>query len=326
MNAFADELEKHGPASRVPKMTLEQANAYVRNLANRHYENFPVVTFLFPKSLRPHVASIYAYCRWSDDLADEIDGTDRSLALLDWWEGELDACFSGTPRHPVMIALGDTVRRFPIPREPFLDLLSAFRQDQTTFEYATFAELLDYCRRSANPVGRLLLYLVGGHEESRLRASDQVCTGLQLANFWQDVARDQEIGRTYLPAEDLARFRVTKRELNDRHFSRRFADLLSFEVDRAEEFLLGGENVIDGLPARMRWLIGSFTEGGLAILRKIRHAGHDVLGARPKLARRDIVWVMARGLRAAWRHRHAPVPTDPSSSMRARPSPARFNA
>ncbi|MFO0945406.1 MAG: squalene synthase HpnC [Planctomycetota bacterium] len=299
MSAFSQELEKFGPTARWPTMTLDQSRAYVLGLAKAHYENFPVVSLLFPKKLRPHVASIYAYCRWSDDLADEVTGSDASLGLLDWWERELDACFAGDSRHPVMIALGETVRAFAIPREPFIDLLSAFRQDQSTFAYETFEDLLDYCRRSANPVGRLVLYLLGSHEESRLFASDSVCTGLQLANFWQDVARDQAIGRIYLPREDMLRFGVSNEEIVERRFSPRFADLLAFEVNRAETFLLQGAGVINGLPWRMRWVIGCFAQGGLALLRKIRQSGHDVLRERPRLRHRDTLFVMANAMRLA---------------------------
>ena len=172
----------------------------------RHYENFTVASRLLPRRLRQHVCNIYAYCRWADDLADEIGDPQRSLALLDWWETQLRDCYDGRAAHPVFIALSETIRKFDIPAEPFLDLLVAFRQDQRVTRYETIDQVLEYCRCSANPVGRLVLYLGRCHTPERARLSDSICTGLQLANFCQDVARDWDRGRIYLPQADCRRF------------------------------------------------------------------------------------------------------------------------
>lgn len=205
---FAMELTRHGPAGEAcrPAPSLEESFAYCRQLAETHYENFVVTSRLVPRPLRQHFANVYAYCRWSDDLADETTSRAESLDLLQWWEGELDACYAGQARHPVFVALRHTIGEFDIPAQPFHDLLNAFRQDQSVSRYETFADLLDYCRRSANPVGRMVLYLGRSHDEERGQLADSICTGLQLANFWQDVAQDWRRGRLYIPLEDCRRF------------------------------------------------------------------------------------------------------------------------
>src|SRR5690349_8424710 len=203
---FARELERWGPRSGEGIPSLAAARAYCAQVARSHYENFTVVSLLLPRRLVRHFHAVYAYCRWSDDLADETAGGAEALRLIDWWRGELLSCYRAQPRHPVTIALRETIRRFRIPPDPFLNLLIAFEQDQSVKNYATFDDLLGYCRHSANPVGHLVLYLFECFDAKRARLADQVCTGLQLANFWQDVARDRAIGRVYLPEEDRKRF------------------------------------------------------------------------------------------------------------------------
>ena len=188
--------------------TLDQARAYCQRLATTHYENFHVASWFLPTRLRPHFYSIYAYCRISDDLGDEVGNREQSLALLDMWGGELDACYRGEARHPVFVALAETIRACDIPQQPFADLLVAFRQDQNVPRYQTMDDVLDYCRYSANPVGRLVLYACGYREPEMFRLSDFTCTALQLANFWQDVSGDYARGRIYLPFEDMKRFAV----------------------------------------------------------------------------------------------------------------------
>src|SRR5262245_36318455 len=211
---FARELENWGPGMAsgglTPPVSLSESRAYCAHVAQSHCENFTVAALLLPRRLIRHFAAVYAYCRWSDDLADETAGGTEALNHIAWWRGELLACYPGhggqgspEPRHPVMIALRETIRRFSIPAQPFLDLLTAFEQDQRVKRYSTFDELLGYCRNSANPVGRLVLYLFECFDERRAALADEVCTGLQLANFWQDVARDFAIGRVYLPEEDF---------------------------------------------------------------------------------------------------------------------------
>src|SRR4051794_22415222 len=198
---FAEELARFGPDARHPPLSLSQARAYCARLTHGHYENFSVVSWLLPRRLHRPFHSVYAYCRWADDLADETGGGPRALELLRWWKRQLLRCYEGEATHPVFIALLPTIRAFRIPPRPFLDLLFAFEQDQLVKRYPSYEQLLDYCRCSANPVGRLVLYLCGLFTPERAELSDRVCTGLQLANFWQDVARDWDIGRVYLPEE-----------------------------------------------------------------------------------------------------------------------------
>src|ERR1039458_1437575 len=197
---------------RIPAVapTLDEARAYCKRLAESHYENFHVATWFVPKALRPHFHAIYAYCRISDDLGDEVGDTAQALALLELWGGELDACYEGSARHPVFVALADTIHEWSIPKEPFADLLTAFRQDQTITRYATMEDVLAYCRYSANPVGRLVLYACGEADEERFHLSDATCTALQLANFWQDVRQDFVRGRVYLPQNDMEFFHVSE--------------------------------------------------------------------------------------------------------------------
>ena len=189
-----------------PGCPLVAAEEYTHWLATHHYENFKLVSWLLPKALHQHFYNVYAYCRWADDLGDEVADPLRALALLDWWERELDACYGNKPSHPVFVALRQTILAKGIPKQPFADLLKAFRQDQTTKRYADWNAVLGYCVYSANPVGRLVLYLCGYRDEQRQRLSDATCTALQLANFWQDVSRDLEKGRIYIPL-DVARNR-----------------------------------------------------------------------------------------------------------------------
>lgn len=294
---FALELEKFGPRSpRTIVRGLSHARSYCARVARSHYENFTVASVLLPRKLLPHFHAVYAYCRWADDLADETAGGAEALALLDWWRNELTAAYDGEPRHPVMIALRETVRRFGIPRKPFLDLLVAFEQDQRTKSYATFAELLAYCRNSANPVGRLVLHLFECFDEERGRLSDEVCTGLQLANFWQDVARDHAIGRVYLPEEDRRRFGYRDEDLHARQFTQAFRDLLEFEVERTRGYFKRGSALLPLVPKSVRIDVDLFIRGGEAILNAIEGIGYDVWTQRPHVSK----WRKARLLGGAF--------------------------
>jgi squalene synthase HpnC len=309
---FARELETLGPHSpRTIVRGLSFARSYCARVTRTHYENFSVASVLLPRKLIPHFHAVYAYCRWADDLADETAGGAEALALLDWWRGELNAAYDGEPRHPVMIALRDTVRRFGIPREPFLDLLVAFEQDQRTKSYATFAELLAYCRNSANPVGRLVLHLFECFDAERGRLSDEVCTGLQLANHWQDVARDHAIGRVYLPEEDRRRFGYRDEDLHARRFTPAFRELLAFEVQRARGYFERGAALLPLIPRPVRIDVDLFIRGGEAILAEIEAIGYDVWARRPRVSK----WRKARLLAGAlWNlmlPEHAPGRTAP---------------
>ena len=293
------ELPIYGPAGSAAPPSLAEAEAYCRRLATTHYENFVVAGVLVPRRLRRHFYNVYAYCRWSDDLADEAGGAERSLQLLEWWEAELRACYAGRCRHPVFVALRGTIDEFGIPIEPFADLLTAFRQDQTQTRYATYDELLGYCRNSANPVGRLVLYLGRCHEERLLPWSDAICTGLQLANFWQDVSRDLAKGRVYLPQEDLQRFATEEAALVQPSTPRNVRDLLAFEVERAEQLLRSGLPLVDAMPRGLQGSIWMFAHGGLKILEKIRAIDFDVPAVRPRVTKLDQLRLLAGCL---WRN------------------------
>ena len=202
-----------------------EAERYTRWLATHHYENFNVVSWLLPRDLHQHFYNVYAYCRWSDDLGDEVADPARALQLLDAWEDELRLIYKdgAGPSHPVLIALRETIRAKDIPLQPFRDLLRAFRQDQTVKRYATWDDVFDYCVYSANPVGRLVLYLCGYRDEARQKLSDYTCTALQLANFWQDVSRDLEKGRIYIPLDALSAHGLTETDIVEKRFDARYS-------------------------------------------------------------------------------------------------------
>jgi len=286
------------PGYRIPETppTLEEARAWCRALAETHYENFHVASWFLPKRLRPHFHAIYAYCRVSDDLGDEVGDRDASLALLDLWGAELDACYRGEARHPVFVALAETVRACEIPKEPFADLLVAFRQDQTVTRFATMADVLDYCRYSANPVGRIVLYACGYRDDERFALSDKTCTALQLANFWQDVRVDYTKGRVYIPQEDLDRFHVDEVSLAARHFTPEFHRLMQYEVDYASDLFQAGLPLIGKVDAELALDLDLFSRGGMEILRAIRRQGYNVLRERPAISKPRKLALLLRAL------------------------------
>jgi squalene synthase HpnC len=273
--------------------SVEEAREYCARLAKSHYENFVVASLFVPKPLKQHFYHVYAYCRISDDLGDESGGPENALPLLDWWEEELDACYAGKPRHPVFVALQETNAQFNIPKKPYADLLTAFRQDQTTPRYETYEQLLGYCENSANPVGRLVLYLCGYSDEERQTLSDATCTALQLANFWQDVARDYDIGRVYLPQEDMARYNVTDADIAARRFTPAFAELLKFECDRTKGLFAEGQKLCPLVDKRIRLDIEMFSRGGQEIVRRIEAQGYDVLTTRPTIPKKRQLAMLA---------------------------------
>ena len=275
------------PSYRIPDLvpTLEQARAWCQKLAESHYENFHVATWFLPRALRPHFHAIYAYCRVSDDLGDEVPDSSAALALLDSWGRELDACYEGRARHPVFVALAETVRACKIPKEPFADLLRAFRQDQTVTRYRTLDELLGYCRYSANPVGRIVLYACGEAEEERFELSDATCSALQLANFWQDVGVDFAKGRVYLPQQDLERFAVSDATIEQGVATPAFRALLKHEVDLTRRMFEQGVALIGMVGRELAVDLELFSRGGLEILRCIEACDFDVLSARPAISK-----------------------------------------
>ena len=264
--------------------TLKESRAYCERLAKNHYENFSVATWFLPARLKPHFYSIYAYCRVSDDLGDEVVNPQQSLALLEEWEAELDACYAGNPRHPVFVALRETVLACEIPREPFANLLAAFRQDQTITRYQTFDDLLGYCVNSANPVGRLVLYACGYRDEQRQQLSDFTCTALQLANFWQDVSVDYTKARIYLPLDDLATYEVGESEIAEHRATPKFRELMRFEVERARDWFRKGRPLIALVDRELAVDIELFSRGGEEILNAIEKQRFDVLTSRPAIS------------------------------------------
>jgi len=280
------------PSYRIPAVapTVEQARAWCKNLAETHYENFHVASWFLPKKLRPHFHAVYAYCRVSDDLGDETgsgpEARAQSIALLDQWGEELDACYAGTARHPVFVALAETIRACHIPKEPFADLLTAFRQDQSKIRFANMDEVLAYCRYSANPVGRLVLYLCGYADAERFRLSDLTCSALQLANFWQDVASDyQQRDRVYLPQDAMARHGVTEATIATGIATAQFRALLREQVDYARQMFEDGLPLIGMVDSELALDLDLFSRGGLEILRAIEKRNYDVLSARPAISR-----------------------------------------
>jgi squalene synthase HpnC len=271
-----------------------EAREYCRRLARSHYENFSVASWFLPGPLRQHFFNVYAYCRISDDLGDEVGDTAASLQLLDQWETELDACYDGHPRHPVFVALAETVRKFEIPKHEFTDLLTAFRQDQTVARYETFNDLLGYCHYSANPVGHLVLYLCGCHDSERQLLSNCTCTALQLANFWQDVSADFAKGRIYLPLEDLRRFGISEEVIRDGENTTEFREMLKFEVERAREWFAQGLPLIAKVDHALAIDIDLFSRGGQEILNAIERQHYAVLGRRPAISKVRKLALVAR--------------------------------
>src|ERR1039457_6900412 len=272
--------------------TPAEACDYTRWLATHHYENFHVVSFLLPKRLHQDFYNVYAYCRWADDLADEIGDRAERLRLLAWWRGELDAMYQGRATHPVFAALASTVSQYGIPRQPFADLIDAFVQDQTVTRYRNWDELFGYCRNSANPVGRLVLYLGGYSDAARQSLSDATCTALQLANFWQDVTVDLRKDRVYIPLEVMVRHGYTLEELFARRFTPAFAGAMREIVPRARDLFLEGLPLAGMVDRRLAIDLDLFSRGGLRVLDKIGQQGYDVLRARPKVSRVERVGLL----------------------------------
>jgi len=265
--------------------SLQEARAYCERLAKSHYENFSVATWFLPRRLRQHFYNVYAYCRISDDLGDEVGDPQQSLELLDQWETELNACYAGSPKHPVFVALAETVKQCSIPKHEFSDLLIAFRQDQTVTRFETFDDILAYCRYSANPVGHLVLYLCGYSDAERQQLSDYTCTALQLANFWQDVFVDYGKGRIYLPLEDLRRFGVTGEDIAQRRATPQFVAMMKFEVERARDWFARGLPLVKKVNRELAIDLELFSRGGQEILNAIERQDFDVLRARPEISK-----------------------------------------
>jgi squalene synthase HpnC len=264
-----------------------------------HYENFPVASILLPSRLRPAVEAIYQFARSADDLADEGDASNEErLAALTAYEVALARIEQGQPAEsPLFARLRQVIADYALPLQPFRDLLSAFKQDVVTKRYPTFDALLDYCRRSANPVGTLMLHLYQSATSQNLRDSDAICSALQLINFWQDVAVDWQKARIYIPLEDMAREAVTEQEIGQALLSTQFQGLLRFEVNRARDMIQSGAPLARRLPGRIGWELRLVVQGGLRILEKIEQVNYDVFNHRPKLTKGDWFVMLWRAIR-----------------------------
>lgn len=269
-----------------PSRELAAAERFCRRLALEHYENFIVASVLLPGSMRQAFYNVYAYCRWADDLADlSATPTVARERLLDW-RRQLSACFAGQSEHPIFVALGDMIPRFALRQQPFDELLDAFLQDQSKTRYQNFDELLDYCRRSADPVGRIVLRLADSDTDAdNLKLSDSICTGLQLCNHWQDVARDFQIGRVYLPLQDAERFGVDVEQIGSDRQREAFCQLLRFECTRAEQLLRCGITLANRVPSWLAKDLRLMVHGGFATLDAIARINYDVLKMRPRVSR-----------------------------------------
>lgn len=287
------ELRAHAPSD---GCSVAEAQAYTRWLATHHYENFNVASWLLPRELHQHFYNVYAYCRWADDLGDEVPDAAHALALLDQWEQELRGCYAGAARHPVFVALRPTIEQFQIPIAPFSDLLRAFRQDQTVKRYADWDGLLGYCRYSANPVGHLVLYLCGYRDAERQQLSDCTCTALQLANFWQDVARDLEKGRIYIPLDRAAAHGVSEEDIVARRFSPAYAALMKELIAYARDLFARGMPLGQKVQRELSVDIELFSRGGLAVLEAIEAVGYNTLQQRPAISRGKQMRLLGRAL------------------------------
>ncbi len=278
--------------------TFEEAQAWCRHLATTHYENFHVATWFLPKRVRPHFESVYAFCRVSDDLGDEVADTATALRLLDSWGGMLDQCYDApaASRHPVFVALRETVIACDLPREPFHDLLRAFRYDQVKTHYDTWDEAVEYSRLSANPVGRLVLMVSGYRDEPRALLSDKICTALQLANFWQDMVRDSAIPRRYVPAEYMERFGVDEGQIEGRVFTPEFAAMTQALVERTRRMLREGAVLPSTVDRELAVTLRLFVRGGESILDGIERQGYDTLRGRPVVSKLRKAALLAEAL------------------------------
>ncbi len=280
-----------------PHYSEAEAQEYTRWLATHHYENFQVVSFLLPKALHQDFYNVYSFCRWADDLGDEMDDPAESLQLLAWWRRELVAMYRGEAAHPVFVALRTTIGRHEIPIEPFDRLIRAFEQDQTVTRYKSFDDVFAYCANSANPVGHLVLYLCGYRDPERQIISDATCTALQLANFWQDITLDLQKDRVYLPLELLAKHGYTLEELFARRYNHAFRGVMAEAVDMAEHLFRKGLPLIRMVDRRLSLDLDLFSRGGMKILQKIRLEEYDVLRRRPHISKAERLGILLQCIR-----------------------------
>jgi squalene synthase HpnC len=278
------------------RWTVEESLNYTRWLATHHYENFHIASFLLPKHLHQDFFNVYSFCRWADDLGDEIGDTRESLRLLAWWEDELNAMYAGETRHPVYVALHTSVERLDIPRQPFADLIRAFVQDQTVTRYRDWEHAHDYCKYSANPVGRLVLWLCGYRDPARQQLSDYTCTALQLANFWQDISIDLKKDRVYIPADVMAKHGYSDHDLFAGSEDERFIAVMREIVGHARDLFHRGLPLVRTVDRRLALDLDLFSRGGLRVLDKIEQQGYRVLARRPYISKGERIGLLLRSV------------------------------
>jgi squalene synthase HpnC len=268
--------------------SVQEAFRFCEELAKSHYENFPIGWFV-PRESRKFVYAIYAFARTADDFSDEASYDGRRLESLDNFEKELEAAIRGEAKTPLFIAVAETLEKTGIPPQLLKDLLTAFRLDVGKKRYKDFKELESYCVYSANPIGRIVLFLYGYKDPHLLELSDKICTGIQLVNHWQDVGVDLAKDRVYLPEEDLKRFQYSYEDLAQRKVNDAFCSLMRFEIARARSFFYEGKDLMKALNRRLRWQISLMWLGPMEILNRIEKKGYDVFHSRPKLSKADLI-------------------------------------
>lgn len=276
---------------------IESSFDYCTRLATEHYENFPVGSWMIPRNKRKYVHAIYAFARTADDFADEkgYEEDDR-LRLLEDWQNQLEHCVDGSPDHPVFVAVRETIRRFEIPVTLLTDLITAFKMDTVNNRYRKMEDVLTYCRYSANPVGRIVLYLFGYKDPELHRLSDFICTALQLTNFWQDIAIDLEKDRIYLPLEDMEKFGYTDHELLAHSLNDSFKDLMTYETDYTKGLFMQGQPLCSKVEGGLSLELKAVWSGGMKILEKLRANEYDVFNRRPVITTLDKVKIVSRAL------------------------------
>lgn len=289
-------MAKYGPKRSYPVPSLDLAQKFCKKFTHSNYENFSIVSLLLPSKLVPHFYAVYSFCRWADDLGDETGGGQPALEFLRWWRMELDDCYQGRPYHPIFVALQVTIKKFRLPQQLFKDLIFAFEQDQLVLEYQSYDQLLHYCKYSANPVGRLVLMMWESFSEEKAIYSDHICTALQLTNFWQDVARDYDMGRIYIPADFRKTFGYNNFDFNNRVYNPAFLAMMEDLVTRSEEMFALGRPLLSMVPQARKMDLELFIEGGSAILGKIKQIEYKVWNKRPTLSKWEKVLIMVKSL------------------------------
>lgn len=292
------------------RFDLTSAEAFCRSWSKQQYENFTVVSWVLPRRVRQDFYNLYAFCRWSDNLADEIPSPELSLELLEQWHDQLRACFGGRPDHPIMLALSSTIEKHEMPIDDFEDLLIAFRQDQRVSRYADDAQLLDYCRHSANPVGRLVLRIAGAGTATNFELSDEICTGLQLANFCQDISRDALAGRIYAPKTLMDKYGISDEIMLAARKTDALQAMLQEWVALTRDYFHRGWPLVRRVPGWLGTDVDLFVRAGLAILKQIERAQFDVWTKRPEVSKTHKLSLLAQSLATSWlRPRASTVPS-----------------